>query len=680
MTDSTALSSIPLTVAKEAAEQGQKKRVDFALRLLELARLISVALCGLAVLVLAGWLLQSERLMSVMPGRVSMKPNTAVGFMLAGLGLYALLRENQLAHRMARAWAALLLVLVSATLFEYGLGRDFGIDQLLFRDPVQLVNPGRMAAITAVAFLLVSVSLLLATGSRLARRCGQATTLALILIALTSIVGYLYGVPVLYGSFRSVNSMALHTGVGLLLLGFAMLLGQRDSVLGRALRSHDHGGLLLRRFLPLAVLSPVLLGYLYLRPALNFGQLRFSIALFAVTLCLGFSLALIAVAAFINREQAQQRTIAEIALAASREISRSERDLRLVTDHLPTLLSYIDLDGRFVRVNRTYEEWLGRPAAEIVGQELRTLLGEGYAERTRTARQNALKGFTATVETAYPTVKGERCARITYAPDLAEDGTVRGLACMVVDVEDQRSAEAALRQSEKLAAVGRLSSTIAHEINNPVDAVMNMLYLAREQTAEPETRELLAGAEAELRRVAQIAGQTLRFHKQRQVVEPVQAEILFESVLALHEGRLRSRQVVVERRDRTAEPFPCYEGELRQVLNNLVSNAFDASQRGGRLLLRSRTATEWSTGRRGIALTIADNGSGMDEATRMRVFEAFFTTKGMAGTGLGLWISSEILLRHGSQIRVRSSTQASGHGTVFVLFMPFQSPLGDPAS
>jgi two-component system, sporulation sensor kinase E len=169
----------------------------------------------------------------------------------------------------------------------------------------------------------------------------------------------------------------------------------------------------------------------------------------------------------------------------------------------------------------------------------------------------------------------------------------------------------------------------------------------------PEVQGYLEIAEQELRRVSAIASQTLRFYRQTTHPQSVRGHDLIESVLLVLKGRFANTNITVERRDRALKPVKCFEGEIRQVLSNLLTNAIDAMQpRGGRLLLRSREATHWKTGRRGI-------------------FEAFFTTKDIGGTGLGLWISKDIVNRHHGELKVRSSQRLSHCGTVFALFLPF---------
>ena len=252
------------------------------------------------------------------------------------------------------------------------------------------------------------------------------------------------------------------------------------------------------------------------------------------------------------------------------------------------------------------------------------------------------------------------------------EGTNSGVVLVFHSVAEQRRATRALLESEKIAAVGRLASSIAHEINNPLEAVTNLLYLARQNTSLSQIQEYLQAADHELRRVSAIANQTLRFHKQTSNPEAVEAADLFSTVLSIYEGRLRNSGVTVETRHRVGQPVLCFQGDVRQVLNNLVGNAIDAmSGSGGRLLIRSRTSTDWRSGRKSVVFTVADTGVGMTRAVREHIFEPFFTTKGIGGTGLGLWVSQQVAQRHHGVLRVRSSKAHEHHGTVFQFFLPY---------
>ncbi len=236
---------------------------------------------------------------------------------------------------------------------------------------------------------------------------------------------------------------------------------------------------------------------------------------------------------------------------------------------------------------------------------------------------------------------------------------------------EQERAYSALIQSEKIAAVGRLASSMAHEINNPLEAVTNLLFLSRQRAVDAQQVEWLDQADRQLRRVSNITNQTLRFHKQASDPQAITCTNLFSSTLDIYEARLKNANVTVEKRKRANQPILCFEGDIRQVLSNIVTNAIDAMPNGGRLLVRSRQATDWRTGRKGLTLTIADSGVGMDDVTARRGYEAFFTTKGIGGLGLGLWISREIMERHRGVIKIRSK---ANDGTVVSLFLPFDSP------
>ena len=185
-------------------------------------------------------------------------------------------------------------------------------------------------------------------------------------------------------------------------------------------------------------------------------------------------------------------------------------------------------------------------------------------------------------------------------------------------------------------------------------------------------------AQNELSRVCQIATQTLRFHRQAVRATQVTAAELVDAVLNLYHGRLVNSNIVVEARYASEAPVICFENDIRQVLNNLIANAIDAMRRGGKLTVRAHNATDWSAehaakhpeGRKGVRITVADTGHGMSAAVRARLFEPFYTTKDLNGTGLGLWISSGIVTRHQGRLSVRSTEDPVRHGTVFTLFLP----------
>jgi signal transduction histidine kinase len=236
-------------------------------------------------------------------------------------------------------------------------------------------------------------------------------------------------------------------------------------------------------------------------------------------------------------------------------------------------------------------------------------------------------------------------------------------------------AQEALRRSEKLAVTGRLAASIAHEINNPLEAVTNLLYLIRTESSEARLANYLDEAERELARVTEITTQTLRFY--REPNKPIQTELaaVLESVLVLYQSRLTAANIRVGRELRIASATVLSSpGELRQVIANIIGNAIDAMRRGGRLRIRiSRTRDP--AGAANVRLTIADSGSGIPRDLIPKIFEPFITTKGETGTGLGLWVTGEIVRKNGWNIQVRSSQAPGRSGTTFSLRMPLGSKL-----
>lgn len=322
--------------------------------------------------------------------------------------------------------------------------------------------------------------------------------------------------------------------------------------------------------------------------------------------------------------------------------------------------------------------WIyGRPPDELrhVDDLLRFLEPDDAAEVMRRI-QPALAG-TGEYNAEFRVIWPDGSVHWTQAfgkPVLSPQGVPVRIVGFNIDVSERKIADQALIRTEKLAAVGRLASSIAHEINNPLEAVTNLLYLATNSSDLQEAKPFLETAEVELRRASAITSQTLRFHKQATRPTSVTFADLMAGIFTGQHSRLVNAHIRISERDRAPHPTLCFEGEIRQVLTNLIGNAIDAMHgRGGVLSVRGREGHDWQSGRTGVIITIADNGTGMSEITRAKLFDAFFTTKGIGGTGLGLWISKEILDRHHGRILFRSSQRAQCSGTVFTIFLPFDA-------
>jgi len=321
--------------------------------------------------------------------------------------------------------------------------------------------------------------------------------------------------------------------------------------------------------------------------------------------------------------------------------------------------------------NKGAEQIFGYAPAEAKGKSLLTLLFVGEQENhIREAIALLDRGRSITREFIGVHKTGRRMElSVGLTPHMEAPGILVAFSAILRDVTTQRAAEKALIRSEKLASVGRLASSIAHEINNPLESVTNLLYLLQSQVATEEAKGLVMTAQEELARVSHIANHTLRFHRQSTKATDVDLGELFSSILGLYRGRFSNSGINVEVRTAGASTLRCYDGEMRQILVNLIGNAFDATRSGGRLILACRDIT-LRAGLRGVRITIADSGTGIDAAVLDHIFEAFYTTKGIGGTGLGLWIIQELIDKVGGSVRVRSSTKPGRSGTVFILTFP----------
>jgi PAS domain S-box-containing protein len=351
-----------------------------------------------------------------------------------------------------------------------------------------------------------------------------------------------------------------------------------------------------------------------------------------------------------------------------------ENRLRVAVNTLQLGMWEIDLATRKVQCSDTCKRNYGRSAGDKFEYQdmLAAVLPEDLPEMLKAASYGLDNCLPYRVE--YRVLWPDLTVHWVLAsgqPLYNEAGEATTMLGVNLNVTERHQAAEALMQTEKLAAVGRLAASIAHEINNPLEAVTNLLFLARITDAADTRDEFLSTAEAELRRVGVIASQTLRFHKQSTRPRSVTCEDMFESVLSIYQGRMAGDHVRLEKRKRALLPGTCFDGEIRQVLSNLLGNAMGSmGSSGGRILLRSRDGCDWKTGRPGLVMTVADTGSGIAPEALARIFEAFFTTKEVGGTGLGLWVSQEIITRHEGRLQVRTRTRPGRSGTIFTLFLP----------
>ena len=343
----------------------------------------------------------------------------------------------------------------------------------------------------------------------------------------------------------------------------------------------------------------------------------------------------------------------------------------------PIGFAFFDSDLRCVRVNQYLGDMFEVSLAESPERRATELLAPEMAEKMESCVTQVFETGQAihNVELSMPasTPDTQRSWLMHFYPVRTQQDTILWVGLTAVEITERLRAEEALRKTEKLAATGRLAASIAHEINNPLEAVTNLLYLLQiHQPMDEAAMSYVLTAQAELARVSEITQQTLRFYRQSTHPSRTNVADLLDSVNKLYQSRIGSAQVSVSRRFRPGAEVFGFNGELRQVFANLVGNALDAMPGGGRLTLRVRRGCgrgQDGSWREGVWISVADTGGGMSNETMRRVFEAFFTTKQATGTGLGLWVTEEIVRKHTGRIRVRSRVGA-GSGTCFLVFLP----------
>lgn len=361
------------------------------------------------------------------------------------------------------------------------------------------------------------------------------------------------------------------------------------------------------------------------------------------------------------------------------ELKEERELLQAMLDSLPVGVVFAKASGQITRGNRRLESIVRHPLLLSPNIESQREWVAYHPDGQRVAGDEfplarAIRSGQALPPEEYLYERGDGTRAwisLAAAPVTNEQGEVTGAVVALSDIDQQKRSELALIQSEKLAAVGKLAASISHEINNPLEAVTNLIYLARRNESLPEeVRGFLNTADQELARVSQIVSHTLRFHRQSTKPSAISAAELLAPTLGLYAGRMANASVELVVQHQGAALVRCYESEIRQVLNNLVANAVDAMKRGGRLLVRTQRSRFWKTGIQAVRISIADNGQGIEPRVINHIFEAFFTTKGINGTGLGLWISMGIVTKHRGLLQVVSRVGPGKSGTVFSLLLP----------
>ena len=337
-----------------------------------------------------------------------------------------------------------------------------------------------------------------------------------------------------------------------------------------------------------------------------------------------------------------------------------------------------DPEGKVVFMNSVAEQLTGWKETEADGVLLSNIFVI-YNQRTRAVVENPVEVVRRSgkiVGLANHTVLVSKDGREfqiddSAAPILNKDARMIGIVLVFRDISERYASERALIRAEKLASAGRLAAAIAHEVNNPLEGLVNLIYLARSEEDIGTIRRHLLEADRELQRIAHITRQSLGFYRENSAASLFRPDVVVREVFDFYSFRAAQARVGLHVNVKTEQKAWGNSGEFRQVISNLLANSLDACRSGDAICVRVRAArSPRDPALKGTRVVVADTGCGIDAENLHRIFEPFFTTKKDTGTGLGLWVSRELIEKHGGDLSVRSSAAGRRTGTVFSLFLP----------
>jgi PAS domain S-box-containing protein len=360
---------------------------------------------------------------------------------------------------------------------------------------------------------------------------------------------------------------------------------------------------------------------------------------------------------------------------ALRQSNASRLRLAAIIDSAEDAIIGKDLNGIVHSWNEGAGRMFGYSADDMLGQPIRRLIPEDLRHEEEVLWRKLRAGERVEhFETTRTKKNGETVeVSVTLSPIIDESGGMIGVSKIARDISNRKRVERLLLQSEKLAATGRMAATIAHEINNPLESLVNLIYLARRNSGPGgEVYDYLLTAESELERVSHIARQTLGFYRDNGSLTEVHLHQLMENVLSVYGSKLDAAGITVEKQFHGQRTVLVRKGEILQIFSNIITNAIDAMRQGGMLSVSTREVAG-STGD-GLEAVVRDNGMGVRPEHLPQIFEPFFTTKGDVGTGIGLWVTKRLVEARGGEIYVASRTEHGNSGTTVTVFIPFAVP------
>jgi PAS domain S-box-containing protein len=374
-----------------------------------------------------------------------------------------------------------------------------------------------------------------------------------------------------------------------------------------------------------------------------------------------------------ERQLAEERIRINEAL---QESSKHLSELAAIIDSSDDVILSKDLNGIITSWNAAATRVFGYLPEEIIGTSILKLIPEDLHSDEKIIIENIRNGRRIEhFETVRVAKDGTRLeVSLTVSPIKDGQGKIVGASKILRDISSRKRIEQCLLQAEKIAATGRMAATIAHEINNPLEAVTNLLYLLRPMITDPDGITYLGAAESELSRVSHISKQTLGYYREHAAAVSASLAELAVHAITIYEPRCGSGGIVVKKSIHSSKRLTLRRGEMMQVISNLIANSIYAMPNGGVL---SISVGDVTTPEDGVNLIIQDDGVGIAAENLPRVFEAFFTTRKTVGTGIGLYIAKQFVEGHGGRIQIESSTHAIDHGTIIRIFLPTSTAYAD---
>src|SRR5271163_3573934 len=356
----------------------------------------------------------------------------------------------------------------------------------------------------------------------------------------------------------------------------------------------------------------------------------------------------------------------------TRENAKRLSELAAIVASSDDVIVSKDLNGTITSWNHAATRVFGYSPEEMIGVSILKLIPEHLHSDEKTILENVRAG--RRIE-HFETVRRAKDGRLidvslTVSPIKDEEGQVIGASKILRDISSRKRIEQSLLQAEKIAATGRMAATIAHEINNPLEAVMNLLYLLRAKITDEEGLGFLATAEDELGRVSHIAKQTLGYYREHAAARLASVSDIAEHALTIYEPRCTAACITIRKSISPSTEIVLRRGEMMQVISNLIANSIYAMPHGGNL---SISVNDASSAADGVVLTVEDDGVGIGPKDLPKVFDAFFTTRTTVGTGIGLFVAKQFIEGHGGRISIESSNESDRHGTTVRVFLPLHT-------